>query len=114
MKDFMMIFMGPSYEELGMSPEEMEQNMGQWFAWSEQMNSAGRGANGNALMPTGKHITGKDAVVTDGPFLESKELIGGYYVFKAKDMDDAIEVAKGFPDFDKQGTVEVRQIMVFE
>lgn len=114
MKDFMMIFMGTDYETLGLSPEEMQARMGKWFAWDAKMKAQGILKHGNALQSAGKHITGKDAVVSDGPFIEGKELIGGYYVFEAKDMDAAVEVAKDFPDFDAHGTVEIREVMVFE
>ena len=114
MKKFMMIFMGPDYGELGMSPEQIEERMGRWFAWSEQMNANGRGHTGEALVATGKHISGTEKTVTDGPYLEGKELVGGYYIIEAKDYDDAVEVAKGFPDFDLEGKVEVREVMVFD
>ena len=114
MKDFMMIFMGPDYSNLGLAPEEMQNRMGKWFAWHEQMSNAGIVKNGDALHSTGKHITGKDAIVHDGPFVEGKELIGGYYVIQAENLEAATEVAKDYPDFDLEGTVEIREVMVFE
>ena len=114
MKEFMMIFIGPDYGELGFSPEQVEERMGRWFAWGEKMATDGIETAGNALMPQGKHIKGEDKVVTDGPYIEGKELVGGYYIFKAKDLDGAVEVAKGFPDFDIEGKVEVREVMVFD
>ena len=110
----MLIFMGTDYETLGLSPEEMQARMGKWFAWDAKMNEEGIVAHGNALQSTGRHITGRDAVVSDGPFVEGKELIGGYYVVKAADLDAATEIAKDFPDFDANGTVEIREVMVFE
>ncbi len=114
MKDFMMIFMGRDYGELGFSPEQMEERMGRWFAWSEKMEANGREPKGEALLATGKHISGTDMTVTDGPFLEGKELVGGYYIIKAKDYDDAVKCAKGFPDYDLESKVEVREVMVFD
>ena len=114
MKDFMMIFLGKDYADAGLSQEEIQAQMGKWFAWDGQMKAQGIVAHGNALHATGKHITGKDAVVHDGPFVEGKELIGGYYVFKAESLDAATEIAKGYPDFEYGGTVEVREVMVFE
>jgi hypothetical protein len=114
MKDFMMIFLGADYEEMGLSPEEMQARMGKWFAWNGKMTEQGIVKHGDALHASGRHITGKDMLVSDGPFVEGKELIGGYYVIQAKDMDAAIEVAKDFPDFDLGGTVEIREVMVFE
>ncbi len=114
MKDFMMIFLGADYGSLGLSPEETQTQMGKWWAWHGKMEEQGIIAHGNALMPQGKHMNGKDAVISDGPFVEGKELIGGYYVIKAENLDAAVEVARDYPDFDIGGTVEVREVMVFE
>ena len=114
MKDFMMIFMGPDYNLLGLSPEETQARMGNWFAWHEKMEAKGIVKYGEALHTGGRHITGKNAVVSDGPFAEGKELIGGYYVIKAENIDAATEIAKDYPDFDLDGTVEIREVMVFE
>ena len=71
---------------------------------------------GEALQPTATATTvkikeGEDPVVTDGPFAESKEQLGGFYLFECKDMDEAIEYAKGIPF--QEGTVEVRPVMDF-
>jgi len=114
MKDFMMVFLGESYESAGLSPEQIQQQMGKWFAWSEKMEKSGREPRGHALLPTGKSISGADRIVTDGPLLEGKEMIGGYYVIKAKDYDDALEVAKDYPEFDLGGSLEIREVQVFE
>ena len=114
MKEFIMIFMGASYEELGLSPEQIQERMGRWFAWSEKMNSKGIEHKGHALNPTGRSISGPDKVITDGPFLEGKEIIGGYYVVKANNYEEVVEIAKDFPEFDLGGTVEIREIMVFD
>ena len=114
MKDFMMIFMGEDYGDLGLSPVEIQERMGKWFAWHEQMNAKGIVRYGEALHASGKHLTGSDVVVKDGPFIEGKELVGGFYVIQAKSLEEAIEEAKNFPDFDLGSTVEVREVMVFE
>lgn len=114
MKDFMMIFMGPSYEELGLSPEELQARMGKWFAWSQKMETAGILKGGEALHSTGKRISSNDRTVTDGPFVESKELIGGYYTVSANSIDDVVEIAQDYPDYDLDGSVEIREVMVFD
>ncbi len=113
MKDFMLIFLGPDYGELGLSPEQMQERMGKWFAWNTKMTEAGVVKTGDALVPGGKRVTGENRTVTDGPFVESKELIGGYYIVQAKDYDGAIQIAQDFPDYDLGGTVEIREVMVF-
>ncbi len=77
------------------------------------MREQGVVKGGEALHKEAKRITGKSQTVTDGPFAESKDLVGGYYVVKAKDIDGAIAIASDFPDYDLGGTVEVREVMVF-
>jgi len=114
MKDFMMLFLSADYQKLGLSPEEMQGRMGKWFAWNQKMLEAGIVKGGDALHPVRKRVTGPDRVVTDGPFVESKELIGGYYVVKAESYDDVVEIAQDYPDYDLGGAVEIREVMVFE
>ena len=65
---------------------------------------------GEPLQPSGKQINGKMKVVTDGPFIEAKEFVGGYLIINAKDIDEAVEISKGCPIFDMDGRLEVRQI----
>ncbi len=64
---------------------------------------------GNALQPTATATTIRDDIVTDGPFAETKEALGGYYLIEARDLDHALEIAKLCPA--RFGGVEVRPIM---
>ena len=81
----------------------------------EDLRAKGIYVGGEALTPAGKTISGKKALVNDGPFAESKELVGGYFVVKANSLDEAVEIAKsGYPDFIFNGAVEVREVMKFE
>lgn len=111
MKDFMFIFRGPTPEDLKMSPEESQASMQKWYAWIGQLNAKGVFVAGDPLMREGKTIQGKKPVVTDGPFAEGKELLGGYIIIKAASLEEATQLAWGFPDFDIQGSVEIREIM---
>ena len=77
--------------------------------FGEQHGSVLRG--GEALQPTSTATTIRDGVVTDGPFIESKEALGGYYLVEADDLDQALAVAKDVPA--PFGGVEVRPIMTF-
>ncbi len=113
MKNFMLIFKGPDYGQLGLSPEETQIQMGKWFSWVDKLQKQGIYGGGEALHPTGKKVTGVDTV-TDGPFVEAKELVGGYFIVQAEDMDAAIEISKDFPDFHLDSHVEVREVVVFE
>lgn len=114
MKDFMMLFIGAPYDELGLSPEQMQERMGKWFAWGNKMQEAGILKGGEALHTPAKRVSGGDRVVSDGPFVESKELIGGYYVVQAETADDVVKIAADFPDYDLGGTVEIREVVNFE
>ena len=96
------------------SPEEMQSNMGKWMAWVDKLNQEGRYASGEALLPGGKLVSASNTV-TDGPYTEGKELVGGYFVVNAKDMDEAVKIAQeGYPDFEYGGTVQVRPVMKFD
>lgn len=93
------------------TPQEMEQMMGRWMAWMKGMGAKGIFAGANRLQDTGKVLRGpKGSSVTDGPFVESKELVGGYIMIKADNYAEAVEVAKGCPGLDNETIVEVREI----
>jgi hypothetical protein len=112
----MMIFVGPTYTEMGLSPEEMQQRMGKWHLWSQSMEERGVAIKGGeALHDQVTRISGPDRVIGDGPFVESKELIGGYYIMSAPDRETVIKEAKDhFPDYDLGSSVEIREVMVFD
>ena len=114
MKEFMMIFLGADYGELGLSPQQLQERMGKWWAWHGKMESAGIIKGGHALQPGIQRITGPDRTVSNHTAAEVKELVGGYYVIDAENMEAAMAEAQNYPDFDLGGTVEVREVMVFE
>ena len=114
MKQFMMIFIGADYADLGLSAEELQSRMGKWFAWGGKMEQAGVLVGGEALVPNIRRIVGENRTVTDLTSAEVKEIVGGYYTVKAKDFDAVQEIAQDYPDFDLGGTVEIREIMVFD
>jgi hypothetical protein len=113
MKEFMMIFLGADYQEAQLSPEQMEAKMVKWNAWVEDLKNQNLYVEGKPLLPNAKRVSGPNQLVTDGPFVETKDLIGGYFLFRAKDMDHAILLTKGYPDYDLGGQVEVREIMPY-
>ena len=113
MKEFMMIFIGADYTEQGLSPNEIQEQMGKWFSWVDKLKEKEIYLGGNALTSNAKGLSGKTSIATDGPFAEMSEIITGYMIFKAENMDEAVEVAKDFPDFDYGGKVEVREVMKY-
>lgn len=114
MKQFMMIFTGADYVALGLSPEELQERMGKWFAWGNKMEGAGILRGGEALTPQIRRVSGKNRTVTDIASAEVKEVIGGYYTVEAEDFDAVEKIAQDFPDYDLNGTVEIREVMVFD
>jgi hypothetical protein len=99
-----------------MAKSEADQFMGDYFAFTEGIKKSGHYLGGNALQPTNTATTvrvrsGKTST-TDGPFAETKEQLGGYYLVEAKDLNDAIQVASKIPSA-KLGSIEVRPIMEF-
>lgn len=114
MKDYMMIFIGEDYGDIGLSPEQIQERMGKWYAWHEKMEAAGIVKHGEALHPEVKRVSGTEMTVTDVASTEIKELVGGYYVIKAESADEVAEICKDFPDYDLGSFVEIREIMVFD
>ncbi len=97
-----------------MTKEEGQALMGEYFAYTEDIKKSGHYVGGNPLQPTRTASTvrvrqGKIST-TDGPFAETKEQLGGYYLIEAKDLNDAIQVAARIPAA-RTGSIEVRPIM---
>ncbi len=92
------------------APEAMQAHMQKWFAWVEKLRKEGRYVGGEPLQPTGKWVSGKQKLVTDGPFAEGKELVGGYFIIEASDINEAVTIAKDCPDFIYDGKVQVRPV----
>lgn len=112
MKQYMLLFFGADYTEMTMTPEETQQMMQQWFAWVDKLKAQDLYIAGDPLAPEAKTVKGKHPVVTDGPFAEAKEIVGGYFIIKANSMEHAAELAKDSPDLPLGGAVEVREIML--
>jgi hypothetical protein len=112
MQYMLLIYSGPStdaYAEL--SPEQQEAVSGEYFAISNEPNVTG----GAQLQPPETATTVRtgngSALTTDGPFVETKEALGGYYLIEADDADAAIEIAKRIPATRMGGAVEVRPVV---
>ena len=90
--------------------------MQKWFDYTERLKQSGCYLGGEALQPTATATTvrvqGGKTLTTDGPFAETKEQLGGFYMVKCKDLDQALEWAAQIPSAGR-GPVEVRPIMEF-
>ena len=110
MPKFMFVYRGGHDGMEHASPEEMQQVMQVWMDWIQDGVKAGWLLDGgDGLKPEGA-IVNADLSVTDGPFTESKELVGGYSMVQAPDLAAAIELAKGSPMPQSGGSVEVRAL----
>lgn len=109
MEKYMFLFRGGDISQL--SPDEQQAEMQKWFAWIDKLTKQGRYLGGEPLLPGGKTVSGSKRTVTDGPFTESKEVVGGFFTVLANSLDEAVEMSKECPDFDLGGSVEVREIM---
>ncbi len=108
--EYMLLFRGNDWHK-GLSPEEMQQVAGQWMAWFERLTAEGKAIAGNPLEREGKIVSGKNGrVVADGPFAESKEAIGGYFLLRVNTLEEAVAIAKGCPGLAYGAQVEVRPV----
>jgi hypothetical protein len=92
-----------------LSPDKMQKHMDKWRAWiGEGLQKGWMVESGDALTPEGRVVGAK--VVTDGPFVESKELVGGFSIVEADTIETAARHGKGCPGLELGGTVEVRPL----
>jgi hypothetical protein len=107
---YMLIFRGNEWQK-GLSPEEMQKVYDQWMAWFKRLTDEGIAISGNPLEPVGRIVSGKNGrVVADGPFAESKEAIGGYFMLKVHDLDEAVAIAQQCPGLPYGAKIEVRPV----
>ena len=93
----------------GLSQEELQKLIGQNQAWFERLNAEGKAKPGRALERTSAIVSGSNGrFVTDGPFAESKEAIGGYLVLDVETIEEAIAIAQSSPSLAYGGSIEVR------
>jgi hypothetical protein len=108
MANFLFVYRGGNDDYANMTPQQLQENMQKWTDWiTEGLQKGWMLDAGDALTEEGRVVKSKK-VVTDGPFVESKEIVGGYSLVKADSIDAAAEFAKGCPGLDTGGIVEVR------
>jgi hypothetical protein len=111
MSEFIYLYRGGE-ERANRSPQEMQQVMQKWVGWLQGLAEQGHLKDrGQPLERGGKIVSGKQKIVTDGPFAEAKDLVGGFTVVVAGDLQQAAELSKGCPIFDAGGFVEVRPVL---
>ncbi|HOY14134.1 MAG TPA: YciI family protein [Saprospiraceae bacterium] len=114
MKKFLLL-LHEDFEVLeNLSPKEMEELTKSHFEWAQLLTEKGFFLSGDGLEAGGKLIKGKESTIKDGPYMESKEMIGGYYLLQADSLEEVLEIAKSCPCHHWGGTTEVRAIMDYE
>jgi hypothetical protein len=107
---YLLLFRGTDWHK-GLSPEEVQKVMTQWKTWFDRLSEQGKLKGGQPLEREGKTVSGKKGrVVADGPFVEAKEAVGGYFLLQVDTMDEAVAIAKDCPGLDHGAIVEVRPV----
>jgi hypothetical protein len=114
---YILLIYSDEQHEANMTKEESEAWMGEYWSYTDALHKAGVNLGGEALHPTSTATTvrvknGK-LITTHGPFTETKEQLGGFYMVECKNLDEAIEWASKIPSA-RVGSIEVRPIMEFD
>lgn len=108
--EYLLLFRGGSWDR-SLSPAELQNAMSGFLAWFERLSTEGTLKAGQPLMDDARIVSGKNGRnVADGPFAESKEAVGGYFLIEAASLDAAVAVAQQCPILEHGAEVEVRPI----
>ena len=108
--EYMLLFRGNDWDRR-LSPEELQQVMSKWTAWYEELVEQGKIKSAHPLVAEGRIVTQKKGhPVADGPFAESKEAIGGYFLIQKTNLDETVQIAKRCPALEHGMIVEVRPV----
>ena len=111
MAQYLLLLHAEMSEWVKMPPEERQKWFAKYMAWGAKAREGGYFVASNKLVDDyGKVIRGSKAVTTDGPYSETKEVLGGYYMIEAANYDEAVRRCKDHPHLEHGGTIEVRQI----
>lgn len=112
MKDFLYVFRADNSQRSKGSPEEMQAMAKRWMDWFGSLAAQNKLVDrGNRLVPDTGKVMKPNNLVTDGPYMEIKESIGGYAIVKAASMEEATAIARECPVFQYGGSLEVREVM---
>ena len=110
---YMLIILGDESQFASLSDEERAANGARWADYTQELVASGKFVSGDGLQSvttaTTLRVENGERILTDGPFAETKEALGGFYLIEARDLDEAIETAAKIPAA-KEGSIEVRPI----
>jgi hypothetical protein len=115
---YLLLLYGDENRWTEMTPEQSAQDMERWSAFGQELEASGAFLAGEGLAPTTAattvRIKGGEVLHTDGPFAETREQLGGFYLLECPDLDGALAWAAKVPDLGESGSVEVRPVMDYE
>lgn len=109
MSQFMLLLRGGEFSHY--SPEQMQKIVEQYLNWAIQLREEGRFISGDELKNGGRLLRAQSGRIVDGPFTETKEMVGGYYVIAARDFEEVAAIAHACPHLRFGGEVEIREIV---
>lgn len=113
MADYLLLLYDNALDFSEMSPEDMQKIIERYKAWGDSLEASGKLIGSNKLVDEEGRVLrpeqGKVRVI-DGPYSESKEVIGGYFAIRAADYDEAVEISRSCPHLEYEGTIEIREI----
>jgi hypothetical protein len=108
--EYLLLARGHDWDR-SLSPADLQKTMSSFLTWFERLNSDGTLKAGQPLMDEGRIVSGKNGrTVADGPFAESKEAIGGYFLINAASLEEAVAIARECPMLEHGMVMEVRPI----
>jgi len=112
MPEYVLILRDDPSQFASLSPAQMQAVIERYQAWGQEIGDRNTGGNKLGDADTAAVISrnGDALVVTDGPFGETKEMIGGYFTIRADNLAHAVELCRNHPQLDDHGTVEIREI----
>ena len=110
MKEFLLLFRQPSYDYSKVSPKEMQALTQKWQDWVGGIAAQGKLERTGQRLATEGKVLRAGGVITDGPFVEIREMLGSFMVVKAESLEEATTLAHGCPALDAGGSVEIRPV----
>ena len=108
---YLLLFRSTNWDNYGLTEEQTRQSVDKINAWFDSLSATGKMVSAQPLLDEAVVISGKGGdFVTDGPFAEAKEQLGGFYLIEAADLDEAIEIAKKVPVL-QDGAIEIRPLL---
>lgn len=110
MKEFALLFRQPELDRSRLSPKEMEELTKKWQDWAGALEAQGKIASHGVRLSVEGKVLKPGGVITDGPFVEIRERLGGLVIVKAENLEEAVTMAHGCPVLDRGGSVEIRPV----